>query len=88
MVVDLIKLVMIDIYKVLKEGNYKIKMILQVYDELVFDVYKDEIEELKLIIEEKMKNVLKDLQVFIVVGIGFGENWLEVYQRVQFYNIE
>ena len=76
---DLIKLAMIDIHKVLKEGNYKTKMILQVHDELVFDAHKDEIEELKPIIEEKMKNALKDLQVPIVVGIGLGENWLEAH---------
>lgn len=76
---DLIKLAMIDIHKVLKEGNYKTKMILQVHDELVFDAHKDEIEELKPIIEEKMKHALKDLQVPIVVGIGLGDNWLEAH---------
>ena len=76
---DLIKLAMIDIHKVLKEGKYKTKMILQVHDELVFDAHKDEIEELQPIIEEKMKNALKDLQVPIVVGIGLGENWLEAH---------
>ena len=76
---DLIKLAMIDIHQVLKEGNYKTKMILQVHDELVFDAHKDEIEELQPIIEEKMKNALEGLQVPIVVGIGLGNNWLEAH---------
>lgn len=76
---DLIKLAMIDIHQVLKEGNYKTKMILQVHDELVFDAHKDEIEELQPIIEDKMKNALKGLQVPIVVGVGLGDNWLEAH---------
>lgn len=76
---DLIKLAMIDIHAVLKNGNYKTKMIMQVHDELVFDAHRDEVEELKPIIEEKMKNALKGLQVPIVVGTGLGQNWLEAH---------
>ncbi len=76
---DLIKLAMIDIHKVLKEGGYKTKMILQVHDELVFDAHKDELEVLQPIIEEKMKNAMEGLQVPILVGVGLGNNWLEAH---------
>lgn len=76
---DLIKLAMIDIHRVLKEGDFKTKMILQVHDELVFDAHKEEVEVLQPIIEEKMKNALEGLQVPIVVGIGLGNNWLEAH---------
>ncbi|MFT5167278.1 MAG: DNA polymerase-1 [Saprospiraceae bacterium] len=76
---DMIKIAMINIHRVLKEGNFKSKMILQVHDELVFDAHKDEIEKLKPIIEEEMKNAMPNLKVPIKVGIDQGENWLEAH---------
>ncbi len=76
---DMIKVAMINIHKVLKEGNYKTRMILQVHDELVFDVPKDELETIKPIIEEKMKNTIPNLKVPILVGMDAGENWLEAH---------
>ncbi len=76
---DMIKIAMIDIHKFLQEGNYKTKMIMQVHDELVFDVHKDELEELRPVIEEKMKNALPNLKVPIIVGMGTGQNWLEAH---------
>jgi len=76
---DMIKLAMIEIHKMLKEGDYQSKMILQVHDELVFDVLKTELEELQPKIEEKMKNAIPGLEVPILVGIGVGENWLEAH---------
>ena len=76
---DMIKIAMINIHRVLKEGNYKTKMILQVHDELVFDVYKPELEKLKPIIEQEMKNAMPDLTVPILVGMDTGENWLEAH---------
>lgn len=54
-------------------------MILQVYDELVFDVYKLEFDIIKLIIEEYMVNVIFNFNVFILVEMGEGKNWWEVY---------
>ncbi|MCI5080928.1 MAG: DNA polymerase [Saprospiraceae bacterium] len=54
-------------------------MILQVHDELVFDAHKDELETIKPIIEEKMKNAIPNLKVPILVEMGTGQNWLEAH---------
>jgi DNA polymerase-1 len=54
-------------------------MILQVHDELVFDMHRDEVDELRAIIEKEMKNALPKLKVPILVGIGIGTNWLEAH---------
>ena len=54
-------------------------MILQVHDELVFDVRKDELERLKPIIFDKMTTALPGLKVPILVEMGVGENWLEAH---------
>jgi len=76
---DMIKIAMINIHKALKDGNFKTKMILQVHDELVFDVYRPELEKVKPIIENEMKNAMPDLQVPMLVGMDTGENWLEAH---------
>ncbi|MEM7103454.1 MAG: DNA polymerase I [Bacteroidota bacterium] len=76
---DMIKVAMINIHKALKEGNFKTKMIMQVHDELVFDVPKDEIETVEPIIRDLMKNAIPDLKVPIIVGIDTGNNWLEAH---------
>ena len=76
---DMIKIAMVKIHKALKDGNFKTKMILQVHDELVFDVYRPELEKVKPIIENEMKNAIPDLQVPILVGMDTGENWLEAH---------
>jgi len=76
---DMIKLAMIKVHHAIKEKNLKSKMILQVHDELVFDAYKPELEELKVLVEENMKNALPGLKVPIVVGMGTGNNWLEAH---------
>jgi len=76
---DMIKVAMINIHKALKDGNFKSKMIMQVHDELVFDVYKPELEKLKPIIENLMKSAIPNLQVPILVGMDIGENWLEAH---------
>lgn len=72
---DMIKIAMVNINKALKEGNFKTKMILQVHDELVFDAHKDELEQIKPIIEDKMSTAIPDLNVPILVEVGQGENW-------------
>ncbi len=76
---DMIKIAMINIHKALKQGNFKTKMILQVHDELVFDVYKPELEKVRPIIENEMKNAMPGLQVPILVGMDTGENWLQAH---------
>ena len=76
---DMIKLAMVKIHRALKEGNFRTKMVLQVHDELVFDTHKEELEIVKPIIEEGMKNALPDLKVPILVEMGVGNNWLEAH---------
>ena len=76
---DMIKLAMIRIHKLLKESNYKTKMIMQVHDELVFDVYKPELEEIKTLIVDNMKDALPGISVPILVEAGTGSNWLEAH---------
>ncbi|PCJ97957.1 MAG: DNA polymerase I [Flavobacteriaceae bacterium] len=75
---DIIKIAMINIHQKLSEGNYKTKMLLQVHDELVFDVYKPELEEMKTLIKSEMENAYT-LSVPLDVELGVGENWLEAH---------
>ena len=76
---DMIKIAMINIHKDFKEKNLKSKMLLQVHDELVFDVFKEELEIVKPIIENRMKNAMTTLSVPMDVGMGTGTNWLEAH---------
>ena len=76
---DMIKIAMINIHQALKDGKYKTKMIMQVHDELVFDVHRSELEEVKMLVEDLMKNALPDLKVPILVSMDTGENWLEAH---------
>ncbi len=75
---DIIKIAMINIHKKLSEGNYKTKMLLQVHDELVFDAYKPELEEVSQLIKTEMENAY-ELAVPLDVELGIGENWLEAH---------
>jgi len=77
---DMIKLAMIDIHREFQKHNFKSKMIMQVHDELVFDAYKSEIETIKPIIIDGMKNAMKlPNDVPVEAEIGVGENWLEAH---------
>ena len=76
---DLIKVAMINIHKTLNEKGLQTKMILQVHDELVFDVPKEEIGTVKPIIADLMKNAIPGLKVPILVEMGTGKNWLEAH---------
>ena len=76
---DMIKIAMANIHQALKKSHLKTKMILQVHDELVFDVPKGELEEVKLLVDDKMKNAIPGLKVPIVVDMGVGEDWLEAH---------
>jgi DNA polymerase-1 len=75
---DIIKLAMINIYKKLEEMNCKSKMLLQVHDELVFDIHNDELEDMKKLIQEEMQNAYK-MSVPLDVEVGIGQNWLEAH---------
>jgi DNA polymerase-1 len=76
---DLIKLAMIDIHDYLQSNKLKSKMIMQVHDELVFDAHKDELDQIRPIIKEKMQNAITGLKVPIVVEMDMGNNWLEAH---------
>lgn len=75
---DMIKLAMIKIHNELEKRNAKTKMILQVHDELVFDVHKSEIEEMKDLIKYLMETAYP-LKVPVVVDVGIGDNWLDAH---------
>ena len=75
---DIIKIAMINIHKELVQGKWKSKMILQVHDELVFDVPKSESDELKKMVKNKMENAFK-LKVPLIVDIGTGKHWLDAH---------
>ncbi|MBZ9728105.1 DNA polymerase I [Salegentibacter sp. JZCK2] len=75
---DIIKLAMINIYRKLDEGKFKTKMLLQVHDELVFDAHKEEVQEVKKMIQYEMENAYK-LEVPLDVELGEGNNWLEAH---------
>ena len=75
---DMIKLAMIHIHNELSSRQLKTRMLLQVHDELVFDLFASEEKDVRSIIEDKMKNAIK-LDVPIEVEIGVGENWLEAH---------
>ena len=75
---DIIKIAMINIYNKLTSENWKSKMLLQVHDELVFDVHNSELEKIQPMIKHEMENAFK-LDVPLVVEIGSGKNWLEAH---------
>ena len=75
---DVIKIAMINIHKKLKEENWKSKMLLQVHDELVFDVHNDELEKIQPMIKHEMENAFK-MAVPLEVELGLGKDWLEAH---------
>ena len=75
---DLIKVAMIHIREEFKNRGFSAKMIMQVHDELVFEVPKLEIEEVRQVVRQEMENAIQ-LQVSVKVDIGVGANWLEAH---------
>ena len=65
-------------HRELAARRLKTRMVLQVHDELVFDLYRPEQEEVMALVEDKMKTAIQ-LDVPIVVEIGVGKNWLEAH---------
>lgn len=74
---DIIKLAMVNIQKTLRDKKFKSKMILQVHDELIFDVVPEELEEMKKIVKEKMEGAVS-LTVELKVEMGTGYNWYDL----------
>jgi DNA polymerase-1 len=75
---DIIKIAMINIHKKLTSENWKSKMLLQVHDELVFDVHNSELEKIQPMIKHEMENAFI-MDVPLDVEIGLGKNWLEAH---------
>ncbi|TNF31433.1 MAG: DNA polymerase I, partial [Bacteroidetes bacterium] len=75
---DIIKVAMINVHAELEKRKLRSKLLLQVHDELVFDAHKDELDELKALVTEKMVGAVS-LEVPMVVDIGVGNNWLEAH---------
>jgi DNA polymerase-1 len=75
---DIIKIAMINIHKKLTSENWKSKMLLQVHDELVFDVHNSELEKIQPMIKHEMENAFI-MDVPLNVEIGMGKNWLEAH---------
>ncbi len=75
---DIIKIAMINIHKRLKAENWKSKMLLQVHDELVFDVHNSELETIQPMIKSEMENAWQ-LEVPLEVDMGVGKDWLEAH---------
>jgi DNA polymerase-1 len=75
---DMIKLAMVRIGQELNRKKLKTRMLLQVHDELVFDLYKPEEKEVRELVADRMQNALP-LEVPIVVEMGVGKNWLEAH---------
>jgi DNA polymerase-1 len=76
---DMIKLAMINIREAFIKGDFRSKMILQVHDELLFDVWKDELDDVRALVFEKMTTAMPNLKVPVLVEIGVGNNWLEAH---------
>ncbi len=75
---DMIKIAMIRVHHLLEEGGYRTRMLLQVHDELVFDLHRDEEETVVPEIVAAMRDALT-LEVPVVVETGVGENWLDAH---------
>ena len=73
---DIMKIAMIRVDSELKKRNLKSKLVLQVHDELLIEASKDEVEEVKLLLEEQMKHAA-DLKVSLEVDVHVGENWYD-----------
>ncbi len=73
---DIIKMAMLKVSRKLEEANLKVKMVLQIHDELVFEVADEDIDSLKTIVKESMENVYP-LKIPLVVDIRIGKNWEE-----------
>ena len=75
---DMIKIAMVNIHQEMAKTGIRSQLIMQVHDELVFEVHKDELEELSSIVESQMKNAIP-MKVPIEIDLGTGKNWLAAH---------
>ena len=75
---DIIKMAMVKVQEEMKKRKLQSKMILQVHDELVFDVLKSEIDEMKVLVKDAMENAV-DIGVPTEVQVDLGDNWLDAH---------
>ena len=75
---DIIKIAMVKISDKIKLNNFKSKMLVQVHDELIFEIYKPELQKMKELIKKEMESVFT-LNVPLIVDVGMGENWHEAH---------
>jgi DNA polymerase-1 len=75
---DIIKMAMVAVYRAMQQQDLKSKMILQVHDELVFDVHISEKDLMKKLVKEAMENAI-NLVVPMEVELQFGDNWLDAH---------
>ncbi len=74
---DIIKIAMNKVYKALKKGGYKSKLILQIHDELIIETHKDEVEVIKELLQKNMEEAMS-LKVKLAVDVNIGQNWYEL----------
>ena len=75
---DIIKIAMINIHQKMEQKGFKSKMILQVHDELNFDVFRPELEEIKAIVKHEMENAV-NIGVPLTVEMNAADNWLDAH---------
>jgi DNA polymerase-1 len=75
---DIIKIAMVNIHRRMKDEKYKSKMILQVHDELIFEVVPGELEKLQEMVVHEMTTAVK-IDIPLKVDCGTGKNWLEAH---------
>src|SRR5690606_24966003 len=76
---DMMKIAMIKVHDFLKQSQLRAKMMLQVHDELVFEVHKDDLDDLKNAVTRLMSTALLLGEVPVVVDTGIGNNWYEAH---------
>ena len=76
---DMIKLAMINVERALEQAGVKTRMLLQVHDELLFEVPADEVDQVRTIILHEMSNALTLGDVPVEVEAGTGSNWLQAH---------
>ena len=74
---DIIKLAMVKLFNRLEKDGFKSKIILQVHDELVLNVYKSELDKVLILVKEEMENCYNNMLVPLKVNIAYGETWFE-----------